>query len=322
MNPAPFISICIPAYQRPDPLERLLRSIRRQDFKDYEVIITDDTPGTEAEAVVAEFSDLPLHYFRNQPAAGTPGNWNRALEKARAPWVQVMHADDWYASEQALSAFARACRESRHSFVFCSSREVDPSGNIKKQLQLNGKDRKKLESDTLCLVADNLIGHPSVLVHRADKSLLYNTAYKWVVDIEFYIRYLEKHSGFTYIGQPLINIGMDNEQVSAGAYKNPAIEIPEYLGMISQFMQRQQTENPYVFKAIWNLVKKFRIPDWNYMRQQGYTGPEMPVVDFIIRQQQGVPRIIMKQTDWSARLMNRAFRKWIRFLRSSATHPL
>ena len=285
------------------------------------MIITDDTPGPEAEAVVAAFHDLPLQYFRNQPAAGTPGNWNRALEKASAPWVQVMHADDWYATEHALATFAKACRETRHSFVFCASREVDPLGKINKQQSLDKKGRHQLETDTLCLVADNLIGHPSVVVHRTDRNLLYNTAYKWVVDIEFYIRYLDKHSGFTYIGQPLVNIGMDTEQVSAGAYKNPAVEIPEYLGMISQFRVPQQTENPYVFNALWNLVKKFRIPDWNYIRQQGYAGNELPVIDFIIRQQQGIPRIIMKQTDWSARLMKRAFTKWIRLLPSSATHP-
>ncbi|MGZ5190970.1 MAG: glycosyltransferase family 2 protein, partial [Flavisolibacter sp.] len=36
----PFVSICIPAYKRPDFLIRLLDSIRVQTFKDFEVIVT------------------------------------------------------------------------------------------------------------------------------------------------------------------------------------------------------------------------------------------------------------------------------------------
>ena len=39
----PFVSICIPAYKRISYLKRLLESIIIQTYKDYEVIITDDS---------------------------------------------------------------------------------------------------------------------------------------------------------------------------------------------------------------------------------------------------------------------------------------
>lgn len=39
----PLLSICIPAYERPALLKRLLDSIAKQVFKDFEVIITDDS---------------------------------------------------------------------------------------------------------------------------------------------------------------------------------------------------------------------------------------------------------------------------------------
>jgi len=37
------VSICIPAYNNEPSVRRLLESIERQNFKDYEVIITDDS---------------------------------------------------------------------------------------------------------------------------------------------------------------------------------------------------------------------------------------------------------------------------------------
>lgn len=38
----PLISICITAYKQPDLLKRTLESIRRQTYKNLEIIVTDD----------------------------------------------------------------------------------------------------------------------------------------------------------------------------------------------------------------------------------------------------------------------------------------
>ena len=38
----PKVSICIPAYKDREGLKRLLKSIEKQSFTDYEVIISDD----------------------------------------------------------------------------------------------------------------------------------------------------------------------------------------------------------------------------------------------------------------------------------------
>lgn len=39
------VSICIPAYNNGQAVRRLLSSVEKQTFKDYEVIITDDSAG-------------------------------------------------------------------------------------------------------------------------------------------------------------------------------------------------------------------------------------------------------------------------------------
>ena len=49
MHESPLISICIPAYKRIDYLQKLLDSISIQTFKDYEVIVTDDSPDESVE---------------------------------------------------------------------------------------------------------------------------------------------------------------------------------------------------------------------------------------------------------------------------------
>lgn len=309
---SPFISICIPAYKRPEQMKRLLGALSQQTFTDYEVIITDDTPDNEVKEVVNSFPGLPLRYFKNQPAAGMPGNWNLVMQKASAPWIQLMHADDWYASPGSLAAFAAVCKKTSHSFVFCASREVNKEGRILKTLQLNTSRFDLLKGDPFHLVYDNVIGHPSVVLHKKDSSIHYNPSFKWVVDIDYYLRYLNQHPGFDYISEPLINIGTDEEQVSFSAYKNPDIEIPEYLQMISYLPEEVQRSSRYVFYSIWNLVRKFRIKDTAYIAAHGYTGKLPEALQFIIQYQRKIPRFILKQTDWSFMLMKRCYKKWRR----------
>ena len=66
------ISICIPAYQRPENIKRLLQSIAVQTFRDLEVVITDDSPDDSVKNVLQEFSILPVHFIKNETALGTP----------------------------------------------------------------------------------------------------------------------------------------------------------------------------------------------------------------------------------------------------------
>ena len=52
----PFISVCIPAYRNPHYLSRLLESIFIQTFKDFEVIVTDDSPDDLLQPIIDKYN--------------------------------------------------------------------------------------------------------------------------------------------------------------------------------------------------------------------------------------------------------------------------
>src|SRR2546423_3208871 len=217
---APLVSVCIPAYKRTDYLKRLLNSIKEQSFTNYEIILSDDSPDDSVWELVQSFNDRQIHYTRNNPAAGTPANWNRAIQKAKGKWIKLMHDDDWFASSDALKEFMEEAESNKYSFIFSASRYVHENGNT--NIGSPGtEERKAMDEDHLYLLYDNIIGHPSTILHKKDEALMYNTAYKWLVDIDFYLRYLDKHRQFFYIPDPLVNIGTGSTQVSVDCYKNP-----------------------------------------------------------------------------------------------------
>lgn len=304
-----LISICIPAYRRTDYLRRLLESISTQTFKNYEVIITDDSPDDSVASLVAEFSgSLPILYSKNEPAAGTPANWNIAIGKARGEWIKLMHDDDWFASATALQKFADEAAIGDHNFIFSACNNIYASGKEVNEF-LAGWRKDMLEEDARNLFFLNVIGHPSTVMHRRDDRILYDPQFKWVVDIDFYIRYLEAHKGYAYIPEMLINIGTDDTQVSSSLYKNPFVELPEYLTMLAKFPSDLLMRHEYVFHCVWNLLKRYRIDKIDKIGKYGYKGQLPDRLQDIINYQRTIPRIIIKQPKWSEKLMRKCYRK-------------
>ena len=306
----PFISICIPAYQKAGYLQRLFESIAAQTYTNYEIVVTDDSPGDEVLNLVFAFSgSLPIRYYKNHPAAGSPGNWNNAMQRATGNWIKLMHDDDWFANPAALEQFASVAVSSKHDFIFSACNNIHASNGKEVHEFLTGWRKELLDDNSLNLFYHNVIGHPSTVMHRRDDSIQYDMRYKWVVDIDFYIRYLQAHSGYRYIPEMLVNIGTDDTQLSASLYKNPSVEVPEYLSMLAKFAPDLLMKHVYVFHCVWNLVKRFHIKNVQMIRDLGYSGLLPDHIQDIIDFQKPVPRIIIKQTNWSTVLMKRCYRK-------------
>jgi glycosyltransferase involved in cell wall biosynthesis len=306
----PFISICIPAYKRANHLEKLLQSITIQTFTDYEVVVSDDSPDDAVAQLIDRYKNsFPVIYSHNIPAAGTPANFNIVMQKASGAWVKIMHDDDWFSSATSLQKFADAARSATCNFIFSACNNINSGSGKEVHEFLRGWKKKMLEDNTLNLLFLNVIGHPPTTMHRKDDNIQYDLNFRWVTDVDFYIRYFIKHPGYIYLDEMLVNIGIDETQVTNSLYKNPRIEVPEYLLLLSKFPSNLLMQHEYVFHCVWNIVRRFRIKNIIMIREFGYDGPLPDHMESIIHFQKPIPRIIIKQTNWSKLLMKKCFRK-------------
>lgn len=116
MTAAPLISICVPAYKNVVYLERLLGSIQSQTFHDFEVVITDDSPDNAVSELIDRYKAmLPIRYFRNDVALGSPANWNAAIGHAKGQWIKIMHDDDWFADGQVWASLLKQQRKQKQN---------------------------------------------------------------------------------------------------------------------------------------------------------------------------------------------------------------
>jgi glycosyltransferase involved in cell wall biosynthesis len=95
----PFISVCIPAYNRVEVLRELLESVLVQDFDRYEIVICEDASPDRPRIrrVVEELPDAwrkRVRYFENATNLGYDANVRNVIDKAAGEYCLLMGNDD------------------------------------------------------------------------------------------------------------------------------------------------------------------------------------------------------------------------------------
>lgn len=254
------LSICIPAFKRVEYLERLLDSIAGQTFKDFEVVITDDSNDASVADLIEKYdsSISNLIYHKNEQVMGTPENWNEAIKRANTEWIKIMHDDDWFSSENSLKQFAKAIDDNpQANFIFSAYNNFLGQKKIKGML-LSGINKSLLGRSVFYLFKEQFIGNPSCTLVRKDNNIDYDKRLKWVVDFDYYIRYLLVHKNFFYIDKALINVGLNEDQVTKYTFRNPSVELPENHLLLRKF-GTNILNNIFVYDYYWRMYRNLKI---------------------------------------------------------------
>lgn len=160
-----LFSVVIPSCDRPDLLERLLESVRRQTFRDFDVTIVDDA-SADKEAyriVIARFSrEIPLRYLRNEENRGAQFSRNRGLARATGEFVAFVDDDDEWLPvklERQAALFLRA--PAQVGLVYAWADEMGQDGSV------THRYRAVHRGDVLPrLIDDCFVPSPTVVVRR------------------------------------------------------------------------------------------------------------------------------------------------------------
>jgi len=164
----PRVSICIPAYNQPSNLHRALESVFLQTFKDFEVVITDDSPDNSVSIVAAEFGQhANLRYYKNKNRKGSPENWNEAVRLASGELIKILHHDDWFSDENSLAEFVNILEQNpKADFAFCPSLGFGGDGKLRYVHTTTDAQIKMLRAGPRILFQGNFIGSPSETIYR------------------------------------------------------------------------------------------------------------------------------------------------------------
>ena len=93
----PFFSILIPSYNRPTYLEKCIESILKNDFKDFEIIMSDDdsTEINEIQRLIEPYLRYEnITFIKQSHNLGMANNWNFLVTKAKGKYIIILGNDD------------------------------------------------------------------------------------------------------------------------------------------------------------------------------------------------------------------------------------
>jgi glycosyltransferase involved in cell wall biosynthesis len=234
----PRVSICIPAFSQVEPLRRTLQSILQQDFHDYEIIVTDDSPdGSVARLVQSMDFDGRMRFFRNTVTLGAPENWNEAVRRATGDYIKILHHDDYLSRSDSLRRYVQALDERADvDFAFSASRGENVATNECWDHRASPETLRELQKDPAAtLFCGNIVGSPSATIYRRSVPVDFDNKMKWLVDVDFYIRVLGRKPLLTYIPEPLVTISASAAyQVTAICHNNGYVDLPEHARLFAK----------------------------------------------------------------------------------------
>jgi len=260
------VSICIPAYLQTTFLTKTLDSILVQDYKDFEVIITDDSPDDTVKKLVERYDfGGRLRYIKNQVRKGTPANWNEAISFATGDYIKIMHHDDWFTQSSSLQEFVDLLdRNPKADFAFSGYNVI--AGDFKYYGFIGSQRSKQFKNDPYLLLLGNYVGVPSVTIFKRNYIGTFDESLKWLVDVDFYVQCFENNPDFVAKDKALINMcNSEDHQVTKECKNNMEIEIREYIYLYQKYNERINLNKKHVAR-LQNLFIKYNIMSFSKLK--------------------------------------------------------
>jgi len=93
----PLISIIMATYNRANYIKEALDSIKRQTFKDYEIIVADDGSTDNTKDILEKYEGIRYLLLEHSGIATTR---NAAVSAARGKWIAFLDSDDLWQEEK------------------------------------------------------------------------------------------------------------------------------------------------------------------------------------------------------------------------------
>ncbi|MFZ2959386.1 MAG: glycosyltransferase family A protein [Candidatus Ozemobacteraceae bacterium] len=87
-------SVLLPTRNRLDLLSYAIKTVRDQDYDDWEIIVSDNFSEEDIAGYVRSLQDPRVKYFRTNDFIPVTDNWNNALEKSDGDYVIMLGDDD------------------------------------------------------------------------------------------------------------------------------------------------------------------------------------------------------------------------------------
>ena len=184
------VSICIPAYDDDGSYLSLIRknleSCVLQDYHDFEIVVSDHSPGDNVKDLILSLKSDKIKYIKNINNVGYPAyNTNNAILNSSGDFIKIMNQDDYFNTNSVLTNMMELTKTHKwvvNGFTHLKSGTDTYYNPIIPRIDGDGKSM---------LEGNNIIGCPSVSL--IPKGELIDVDVTYMIDSELWYRLFVKY---------------------------------------------------------------------------------------------------------------------------------
>lgn len=263
-NIKPKVSVVIVTYNRPKFLPLAIRSVLKQSFQDFEILVVDNGIDKPAKDLVKSFDDSRIKYLPQTGNTGCSGGKNVGIKNAMGEYVAFLDDDDIWLPEK-LELQIKALEEnSEVGFCFTAITEVRDKGEIHSQVPEGEGDYFEFAMRKF----NGFLSSTLVIKREVfDEVGPLDEIFPSHTDIDLIIRITKKYRGVA-INKPLIKMYLksDHEQMGNNFGREGAKYERRINGrhMLLEKYKEDFEERPLVLSKHLMLLAKFYRNDGQY----------------------------------------------------------
>jgi len=209
----PSVSVIIPTFNRSRRLIRALRSVLKQTFRDYEVIVVDDGSSDDTYQALAPYMTM-IRYVRQEVNRGVSAARNSGIRRAAAHWIAFLDSDDYWLEDKLSVQIAFL--ERNPGALACQTEEIW----IRDGRRVNPRTRHRKPSGNifaqslkLCLVSPSSVMLKSSLL---DEIGLFDESLPAAEDYDLWLRISCRYPVYLIDKALVVKEGGHDDQLSRG----------------------------------------------------------------------------------------------------------
>jgi len=217
------VSVCIPTWEQYGFgsifLKQLLDTLDMQDYRNFEVVISDHSVNDDIKKLTKEYSKtLDISYIKNENNRGnSPSNTNNSIKHANGEIVKIMFQDDFFINNKSLSIIVKSFDSNEVMWVVNGCNHTNDGINFYNEMTPSWNDN--------IIFGQNTISSPSVLSFINQNINFFDENLVMLMDCEYYYKLYLKHGEPKIIDEILVCNRMHQHQISSNYKKNISEEI-------------------------------------------------------------------------------------------------
>ena len=197
------VSVIIPTYNRENLVDKAIKSVLKQTYRNYEVIIIDDGSTDNTEKVVKNFHHPQIHYIKHADNRGVSAARNTGIRNCCGEYIAFLDSDDEWMPEKLnkqMKIFEKA--PSKVGAVYTGNYYID---KISEKITKVYIPRKKGHIYEDILRGEGTLYISTLLVRKEcfTKAGLFDEDFPAREDLDMWIR-ISKHYQFVYVKDVLV----------------------------------------------------------------------------------------------------------------------